>query len=165
MLQHKQPPDEWKEEQGMAAAVEPLLDQTLNDAKALVLGKGSDQKSGEEIDIEEEDSRDVTFAEERPGWGGYIEWENYPEKKAKAAAILARHSFPPPPEFQLGPLPDTNPVLEGVRWKMWHRAIGGAIKSVPEESWMRVIEEKHADMLHLLQFPYNGEPPKVCIVR
>ena len=31
---------------------------------------------------------------------------------------------------------------------------------MPEESWSRVIQEKHADMLHLLEFPYNGEPPK-----
>lgn len=103
---------------------------------------------------------DTIFAEELPGWRGYIEWENYPEKKAKAAKILESHKFPPPPEFQLGPIPDTNPVLEGVRWKMWHKAIGGPLKSVPEESWLRVIEEKHKDMLHLLDFPYNGEPPK-----
>jgi sulfite oxidase len=46
---------------------------------------------------------------------------------------------------------------------MWHKAIGGPLKSVPEESWLRVIQEKHPDMLHLLQFPYNGEPPKVII--
>ena len=31
---------------------------------------------------------------------------------------------------------------------------------MPEESWVTVIREKHADMLHLLEFPYNGEPPK-----
>jgi sulfite oxidase len=36
---------------------------------------------------------------------------------------------------------------------------------VPEESWLRVIQEKHPGMLHLLQFPYNGEPPKVNMVR
>jgi sulfite oxidase len=110
-----------------------------------------------------DDSRSIIFAEERPGWKDYIEWEKYPEKRAKAEAILASHKFPPPPEFQLGPIPDTNPVLEGVRWKMWHRAIGGPLRSVPEESWMRVVEEKHPDMLHLLQFPYNGEPPKVHV--
>jgi sulfite oxidase len=102
----------------------------------------------------------VAFAEEKPGWHGYIEWEDYPEKKAKAAAILAQHTFPPPPEFQLGPIPETNPILEGVRWKQWHRAVGGPLYNVPEESWSRVIQEKHPDMLHLLEFPYNGEPPK-----
>lgn len=110
---------------------------------------------------DDEADRDVLFAEERPGWEGYIEWEDYPEKKAKAAEILARYTFPPPPEFQYGNLPTTNPVLEGVRWKMWHKAIGGPLTGVPEESWLRVTQEKHPDMLHLLQFPYNGEPPKV----
>lgn len=48
---------------------------------------------------------------------------------------------------------------------MWHKAVGGPLTSVPEESWLRVVQEKHADMLHLLEFPYNGEPPKVIIVR
>lgn len=90
----------------------------------------------------------------------YIEWEDYPDKKAKAHKIMLANEFPPPPEFQLGPIPDSNPVLEGVRWKAWHKAIGGPLTSVPEESWLRVIQEKHPDMLHLLQFPYNGEPPK-----
>ncbi|KAI1827073.1 Oxidoreductase, molybdopterin-binding domain-containing protein [Xylaria intraflava] len=31
---------------------------------------------------------------------------------------------------------------------------------MPEESWDIVLKEKHPNMLHLLQFPYNGEPPK-----
>jgi sulfite oxidase len=57
-------------------------------------------------------------------------------------------------------VPDTNPVLEGIRWKLWHKAIGGTLKDIPEISWKTVLEEKHPDMLHLLQFPYNGEPPK-----
>lgn len=34
------------------------------------------------------------FAEEREGWKGYIEWENYPEKKQKAAEIMAKNKFP-----------------------------------------------------------------------
>jgi hypothetical protein len=33
------------------------------------------------------------FADEREGWKGYIEWENYPEKKKEAAAILAKYEF------------------------------------------------------------------------
>lgn len=74
---------------------------------------------------------------------------------------MANFKFPPPPEFQLGPIPDSNPVLEGTRWKMWHKALGGSLENVPEESWKRVLEEKHEDFLHLLEFPYNGEPPKV----
>lgn len=95
-----------------------------------------------------------------PGGKRYVEWEDYPDKKEKAHQILISQDFPPPPEFQLGPIPDTNPVLEGVRWKLWHKAIGGPLTPMPEESWLRVIQEKHPDMLHLLQFPYNGEPPK-----
>ena len=63
----------------------------------------------------------------------------------------------------MGPIPNTNPVLEGERWVMWHKAVGGALTNIPEESWSRVVKEKHPDMLHLLRFPYNGEPPKVAI--
>jgi sulfite oxidase len=76
----------------------------------------------------------VAFAEEYPGWHGYIAWERYPEKKAQAAALLARYTFPAPPEFQLGPILDTNPVLDGLRWKLWHKAVGGPLTNVPEES-------------------------------
>lgn len=43
---------------------------------------------------------------------------------------------------------------------MWHHAVGGELTTVPEDSWEIVLKEKHPDMLHLLQFPYNGEPPK-----
>ena len=68
------------------------------------------------------------FPEEREGWKGYIEWERYPEKKKKAAEILAKYDFPVPPEFQMKPLPDTNPVLEGVRWKYYHYALGKTTK-------------------------------------
>ncbi len=50
--------------------------------------------------------------------------------------------------------------MEGKRWKSWHKTVRGPLTSVPEESWLRVTEEKHPDMLHLLEFPYNGEPPK-----
>jgi hypothetical protein len=35
------------------------------------------------------------FAEERPGWAGYIEWERYPDKKAMAAKILSNPSLSP----------------------------------------------------------------------
>ena len=34
------------------------------------------------------------FEEEREGWKGYIEWERYPEKKKKAAEVLAKYDFP-----------------------------------------------------------------------
>ena len=33
------------------------------------------------------------FAEERPGWKGYVEWEKYPEKKRQAAEILKQYQF------------------------------------------------------------------------
>ena len=103
-------------------------------------------------DHDVQDDPNVTFAEQYPGkWKGYIEWEDYPEKKRKAAEILAAHKFPPPPEFQsaslhppsngsrsqvltvyrLGPIPDTNPVLEGIRWKMWHKAQVKPLYSIP----------------------------------
>ncbi|ETI21467.1 hypothetical protein G647_07814 [Cladophialophora carrionii CBS 160.54] len=162
---HQVPQDEWKLEQGLAAAELPIRDQTLPEGQFVEdvppdpelekeLAEAKEFVEKDEID------RDVVFAEERPGWRGYIEWEQYPEKKAIAHKIMMGQAFPPPPEFQLGAIPDTNPVLEGVRWKLWHKAIGGPLTSVPEESWLRVIQEKHPDMLHLLQFPYNGEPPK-----
>ncbi len=89
-----------------------------------------------------------------------MEWEKYPDKKEKAHTILNSQSFPPNPEFQLGMIPGTNPVLPGTRFTMWHHAIAGELSDAPEDSWRTVLREKHPDMLHLLQFPYNGEPPK-----
>jgi sulfite oxidase len=145
----------------MAAASLRIREQTIRDETSGT-STPTEPTSGLTTPTPHEDANAI-FAEERPGWKGYIEWERYPEKKEKARAILAKHKFPPPPEFQLGPIPDTNPVLEGVRWKMWHKAIGGPLATVPEESWLRVVQEKHKDMLHLLQFPYNGEGPKVWL--
>ena len=66
------------------------------------------------------------------------------------------------PEFQLTPLPSTNPRIEGVRWKQYHAALGPTLENLPKESWDIVKEEKAADMIHVLDFPYNGEPPRVC---
>lgn len=103
------------------------------------------------------------FAEERPGWKGYVEWEKYPEKKAEAEKVLSQYNFPTPPEFQLVPLPQTNPILEGVRWKQYHYAMGETLKDLPAKSWEYVKKEKSEDMLHVLQFPYNGEPPRVSL--
>ncbi|KAH0401101.1 molybdopterin binding oxidoreductase, partial [Aureobasidium melanogenum] len=104
------------------------------------------------------------YAEEREGWKGYIEWEKYPEKKKHAEEILRNYKFPPPPEFQLVPLPDTNPILEGVRWKQYHYALGETLKDIPDISWKYVKQEKSEDMIHVLQFPYNGEPPRDRLV-
>lgn len=83
----------------------------------------------------------------------YVEWEKCPEKKAKSHKILTSQIFLPNPEFQLGPIPDTNPVLPGTHWKMWHHAIGGELASGPDDSSTTVLHEKHPDMLHLPQFP------------
>jgi sulfite oxidase len=107
------------------------------------------------------DGPKVNFPEEREGWKGYIEWEKYPEKKAEAAKYLAQYKFPGPPEFQLQQVPDTNPLLEGVRWKQYHYALGDTLKDLPDISWKYVQKEKSEDMIHVLQFPYNGEPPRV----
>ena len=69
---------------------------------------------------------------------------------------------PQEPEFQLAPLPDQNPRLEGIRWKQYHAALGPTLEKMPKESWETVVEEKAEDMIHVLDFPYNGEPPRVC---
>ncbi|CAJ2504630.1 Uu.00g120240.m01.CDS01 [Anthostomella pinea] len=152
------PGDEWKLEQGLAGVELPLLDLTKAQDAA------EDYPGWEREKPPTEKKFDAKLAaDELPGWSGYVEWEDYPEKKKKAHEILVSQKFPPPPEFQLGPIPGTNPVLEGVRWKEWHRAIGGRLFNVPEESWNIVLKEKSPDMLHLLQFPYNGEPPKKLV--
>ncbi|KAI1775902.1 molybdopterin binding oxidoreductase [Hypoxylon cercidicola] len=150
-----QPSDEWKLEQGLAGVELHLLDQTR--------GK---EVNGDSLGLNG-DASPITgkldgklAVDELPGWDGYVEWEDYPDKKRRAHEILSSQTFPPPPEFQLAPIPGTNPVLEGIRWKLWHRAVGGRLTAVPEESWAVVLKEKSLEMLHLLQFPYNGEPPK-----
>jgi len=40
--------------------------------------------------------------------------------------------------------------------------MGPTLKDIPNISWKYVKEEKSEDMIHVLQFPYNGEPPRVC---
>lgn len=57
-------------------------------------------------------------------------------------------------EFQLVPLPTTNPVLVGYRWKKYHEVLG--LKNIVDFSWETVLKEK-PDLIHLLDFPYNGE--------
>ncbi|KAK7462372.1 hypothetical protein VKT23_007973 [Stygiomarasmius scandens] len=102
----------------------------------------------ENIDIKK------AFAEEKLGWRGYVEWEKYPEKKELATRILNKSKFTPIPEFQFVPLPDTNPVLIGHRWKEYHEVLG--LKHIVDFSWETVQKEK-PDLIHLLDFPYNGE--------
>jgi sulfite oxidase len=161
-----QRPDEWLLEQGLEPDKLGLRNQS--DIKINLTSPQTADANETELKLRpdaEEDDPTFVVKEERKGWHGYVEWEDYPEKKARAHKRFQRFKFPPPPEFQLGPVPPTNPVLEGVRWKLWHKAIGGALENVPEESWDIVVEEKHPGMLHLLQFPYNGEPPKGLLVK
>jgi len=77
------------------------------------------------------------FAEERDGWRGYIEWEQYPEKKKQVRELMKQYDFPDPPEFQLVPLPDTDPVLSGERWKQYHYACG--LDSSPKTAGRRCL--------------------------
>jgi sulfite oxidase len=39
--------------------------------------------------------------------------------------------------------------------------MGKTLKDMPDDSWKYVLKEKSEDMIHVLQFPYNGEPPGV----
>ncbi|KAJ5982038.1 hypothetical protein N7451_012138 [Penicillium sp. IBT 35674x] len=55
----------------------------------------------------------------------YVEWEDYPEKKAKAHEVLTSQTFAPCSDFQWGLIPPTNPVLPGDDFKSWHTALGG----------------------------------------
>ncbi|KAG6058725.1 hypothetical protein E4U32_004470 [Claviceps aff. humidiphila group G2b] len=155
----KNRPDEWKIEQGLAAAVLPVLDMTGPQTKQLepqIFGPLTKNDAA----IRSVGDPDKLFAAERKGWVGFVEWENYPDKKAAAHKILTSQTFPPNAEYQLSEIPGTNPVLKGTHWKMWHHAVGGELARIPDDSWDTVLKEKHPDMLHLLQFPYNGEPPK-----
>jgi hypothetical protein len=54
----------------------------------LVRGRATEKEFLEEAnEAPSPDDPSVLFAEEYPGWEGYIEWENYPEKRAKANVI------------------------------------------------------------------------------
>ena len=65
-------------------------------------------------------------------------------------------------EFQQDPLPKTNPILIGHRWKEYHEVLG--LKNIVDFSWETVLKEKPG-MIHLLDFPYNGETPRPELVR
>ena len=39
--------------------------------------------------------------------------------------------------------------------------LGPTLDKLPKQSWDIVKEEKAEDMIHVLDFPYNGEPPRV----
>ncbi|KAF5989752.1 hypothetical protein FBULB1_597 [Fusarium bulbicola] len=105
---------------------------------------------------------DLRGQDERPGWRSYVELEDYPQKKAKAHQRFSRVTFRPPPEFHLEPLPATNLVFEGKRWRLWHIAIEVALDQVPQVGWET---GKHPEMLHLLEFPCNGEVPESLLTK
>jgi sulfite oxidase len=43
--------------------------------------------------------------------------------------------------------------------------MGRSLRDIPDISWKYVQQEKAEDMIHVLQFPYNGEPPRVFALR
>ena len=45
------------------------------------------------LELTKVESEQVYFAEEKKGWHGYIEWEEYPDKAKRAAEILSKHTF------------------------------------------------------------------------
>ena len=46
-----------------------------------------------DLPLRESQHPEAYFAEEQGGWHGYIEWENCPEKRRKAAEILSCYTF------------------------------------------------------------------------
>jgi sulfite oxidase len=138
--QQHQPANEWKLEQGLDPSLLGLRNQSSFKITAISPDTSSSHTEAQLHDDAPPDDESFVVTEERDGWAGYVEWEKYPDKKESAKRRFARYKFPPPPEFQLAPLPDTNPVLEGVRWKLWHKAIGGALTDMPEESWRTVLK-------------------------
>lgn len=48
-----------------------------------------------------------------------------------------------------------------MKYRHYHYAMGPTISNMPDISWEYVKKEKSEDMIHVLQFPYNGEPPRV----
>ncbi|KAF2806163.1 uncharacterized protein BDZ99DRAFT_490130 [Mytilinidion resinicola] len=96
------------------------------------------------------------------GWKRYIEWEHYPEKKKQAAAYLSQYNFPnnsnsapfPPPTPSSQASAGNNPTTPSAR----------PSNTSPSISSSYVLAEKALDMLHVLQFPYNGEHPRARLV-
>lgn len=58
-----------------------------------------------------------------------------------------QHTFTPIPEFQLVPLPSTNPILLGHRWKEYHLALGPNLNKIHEQSWEIFKQEKRDNMV------------------
>lgn len=88
----KNRPDEWKVEQGMHGAKLPILDQTGPEIEGRAIPPCEYKPWKDEAAIRSVGDPNELFTEEREGWKGYIEWEDYPEKKAKAHKILTSQS-------------------------------------------------------------------------
>jgi len=52
-------------------------------------------------------------------------------------------------------------VYQLTECRYYHYAMGAGLSDMPDISWKYVLKEKSEDMIHVLQFPYNGEPPRV----
>ncbi|OHE94894.1 methyltransferase domain-containing protein [Colletotrichum orchidophilum] len=59
-----------------------------------------------------------------------VEWENHSRRNLAAYGSqvidlldISSHN----PEFQLRPIPASDPVLSGTHWKMWHKEVGGSL--------------------------------------
>ncbi len=60
---------------------------------ATTASASAEDQSRFNLPLRESNHPDAYFPEEQKGWHGYIEWEKYPEKKAKAAKILKQYTF------------------------------------------------------------------------
>ncbi|RAL66206.1 hypothetical protein DID88_005878 [Monilinia fructigena] len=87
------------------------------------------------------DPHELGLEEELDGWHGYIEWEKYPERKQKAKEFLKKFKFPSAPEFQLVPLPKTNPVLEAITSNEDHFVRNhGGIPEIDEDAYFFEVD-------------------------
>lgn len=48
-------------------------------------------------------------------------------------------------------------------FRYYHYAMGKLLSDIVDISWQYVLKEKSEDMIHVLQFPYNGESPRVSL--
>lgn len=50
------------------------------------------------------------FEEERDGWKGYYEWEDYPDKREQVEEIMKNYDFPDVSNIVFGSHPGRGPV-------------------------------------------------------
>ena len=86
-------PDEWKIEQGLHGASIPILDQSTGETCYIEPLEYEPWK--DEAAIKSVGDPNELFREEREGWEGYVEWERYPDKVAKAHKILESQNVRP----------------------------------------------------------------------